>query len=266
MCPALLASAPSAMILYAYDADHWPEALVRATPGGLGAGANIAGGLGIDGPLRSGYLGCEEEGAVEATHADPFGLFLCGRGVEGHEPRWSSQTSRLRPRESPPVAVRRTPKRLARGLVPRRLAVSVALAVSRRVSRSISTKSTPKANRRAKSRREEPSSSGRLETNGRGRPFPLRPRLRKTSRRRPKDNQTGGAISIRRSVALLAPKSVDIYGHIYCHIHLRAGSNREPLRGFVDYFEDGQHVLVDKAADGGVTVAVVLGPAVVRHP
>jgi hypothetical protein len=115
------------MILYAYDADHWPEALVRAAPGGLGAGANIAGGLGIDGPLRSGYLGCEEEGAVEATHANPFGLFLCGRGVEGHEPRWSSQTSRLRPRESPPVALSRTPNRLARGLVPRRLAVSVRL-------------------------------------------------------------------------------------------------------------------------------------------
>jgi hypothetical protein len=66
--------------------------------------------------------------------------------------------------------------------------------------------------------------------------------------------------------ASLAPKSVDIYGHIYCHIGLRAGSNGEPLRGFVDYFQDGQNVLVDKAADGGITVAVILGPAVVRHP
>ena len=90
VCPALLAPAPCAMILYAYDADRRPEALVRAAPGGVGAGANIARGLGIDGPPRSDYLGGEEEGAVEAAHANPFGLFLCGRSVEGHEPGWSS--------------------------------------------------------------------------------------------------------------------------------------------------------------------------------
>ncbi len=90
VCPALLAPAPSAMILYAYDADHRPEALVRAAPGGVGSGANIAGGLGIDGPLRSDYLGCEEEGDVEEAHADLIGFFLRGRGVEGREPGWSS--------------------------------------------------------------------------------------------------------------------------------------------------------------------------------
>ncbi len=79
----------------AYDADNRTESLVRATPRGLGAGSDIARGMGTDGPVRGYHLGGQEEGPIQAADAVIARFFLRRRRFEGHEPGWASAAARL---------------------------------------------------------------------------------------------------------------------------------------------------------------------------
>ena len=70
----------------AYDANHRPETLVRTTPTRLGTRPNIARGMGIDGSLRSGNYGGQEEGAARQHVQVLLGTFSVIVALKGTSP------------------------------------------------------------------------------------------------------------------------------------------------------------------------------------